>query len=59
MNEDGECQGFLEKYYPRNEGGDFFKNPQGLTLTNPDEELPCLSVLFIPTYSTTFLFRGR
>lgn len=27
MNEDGFCQGFLEKYYPRYEGGDFFENP--------------------------------
>jgi hypothetical protein len=27
----GGCQGFLEKYYLQ--GGDFFKNPQGLTFT--------------------------
>ena len=42
MNEDGDCQGFLEKYYPQ--GGDFFKNPEGLTLKTPDEELPFLSI---------------
>lgn len=28
-------QGFLKKYYPTEEGGDFFENPQGLTL--PDD----------------------
>ena len=44
MNEYGDCQGFLKKYYQRNEGGDFFKNPEGLTLTTPDEELSFLSV---------------
>ena len=44
MNEYGDCQGFLEKYYPRYEGGDFFKNPEGLTLITPDEELSFLSV---------------
>jgi hypothetical protein len=58
-DEDGECQGFLEKYYPRYEGGDFFKNPQGLTLTNPDEELSFLSVWFISFHRSSFYFRGK
>jgi len=44
MNEYGDCQGFLGKYYPRYEGGDFSKNPEGLTLITPDEELSFLSV---------------
>jgi hypothetical protein len=29
-------QGFFKKYYPRHEGGDFLKNPEGLTLPSPE-----------------------
>lgn len=40
------CQGFFKKYYPTKEGGDFLKNPKGLTFTGCPECLTCFPFLF-------------
>jgi hypothetical protein len=45
-------QGFSKKYYPTTEGGDFFENPQGLTLPDgvrwhEQASLTLLDLLFL------------
>jgi len=59
MNEDGECQGFLEKYYPRHEGWRFFQKPVGLDLDDPGRGITLFSGFIYSGINLLLIFGER